>query len=438
MSTKLTRSLPRLFGHEARNRVLVSLALNGPVPKRRLAESLDTGYSVIYAVLQHYHDLGVADNIAEHGRSVGLTSWFAAPALEALLYKLAGTRRQVRIKSSSRSPHRISELFGGRNRTRILMLLASVGATPAPIVARLAGLTNASAHNAISHLVREHIVQTEGTLTSLDPSFRAAKELRRLLERMAAQLLNLGRVHSTRERLLNARTRKPRRVFQAPTRQSLPFGNQRQGRLLLEIARRDIATVSELAKALDWSGAQVSAVAQSLERHYLLASMTTGSSRNRTRWLALNPRHPLRPPLQLFASSERAGSKRLRPRVNGQFPVNAPLYRPGEIPACLPGDEVPNNLLIALTRRGGLSTDRQLAQDVGQSRGYIMTSLLQLERQQLIRLHKKIDGFVIDVNPVERSQTWTLLRAASEFLERYGGNGQHRCNPKYLLAESSD
>jgi DNA-binding MarR family transcriptional regulator len=399
-----------------------------------LAKRLKIGYSSIHVVLKHFTQMGVIVVGRGYAAPITLAPWFAAPELEAVLCKIEGWPCPKNTARNDVAPHNIDRLFGGRSRSRLLMLLACLGPLSLRDLARLIGVTHASATHAARHLHAERIIElrAEGgsIMASLDPTFAAADELRTLLQVMASRTMDVATVRHLHHEMVRQRAEHPRRTdTPALAERLLPFGQPEQSKLLLEIGRRTACTISELAEALRYTHSQVRGVMQSLQRHRLVISITVGSARKRKRWIALDPRHPLHDALRSF--SQAAGGKpvALKATPPGGFPPIGPRYAIGEVPVCLPGDEVPNNMLIALARRRFEASERDLGRDVGQPRRRIRKWLRAFHGAGLVTYSPGAGGMRVELNRAlpAYAQVRRVLEAASEFLALHGGNGQHHC-----------
>ncbi len=429
------RRLPELFGQQARNRYLVSVAVEGSAPVRAIARrtGLDSGHG--FLITKHFKDIGILERSEN---VVGLRSFFAAEELEALLYKLSGSKKhRFFLKNDDYIPAGLDALLGGRVRTRVLVLLSSIGEMTGKDLARLSNVSHGSVRHAIAHFARERIVNVikngAEKAASLSSDFEAANELRLLTIRIGEQLYDLTALRAMYNEMIEGRARRRLRSNTPDLMERLlPFGYPDQSRALVEIARRDVVNFGELERALGWNQSRTRAAVKSLDAHALVVTQIFGSGPLKKRWLALNPRHPLRAPLRDYAVAL-CGTRILHdgPRPIG-FPQIGQRYKPGEIPACLIGEETPNRIMLALGRAANLderSLCRELYATSGVPRRTVRKWVFRLHGSGLILCKESQGTMMVCINPTlqQIKALGAVLQAANQFLEQHGSDGKHQC-----------
>lgn len=398
--------------------------------------AMDSGHG--FLITKHFQDIG----ILERGQnSVGLRSFFAVEELSALLRKLSGNKNdRSSLKNDDYIPARIDSLLGGRVRTRVLVLLSSIGTMTEKDLARLSTLPHGSVRHAIAHFAREGIVDIvkDGSenVVSLNIDFEAANELRLLTIRIGERLYDLTELRAMYNEMSEVRARRRLRSDTPDLiERLLPFGYPDQSRALVEIARRDVVNFGELERALGWNQSRTRAAVQSLDAHALVVTQLFGSGPLKKRWISLNPRHPLHAPLRDYAVALcRTRILHDAPRPIG-FPQVGQRYKPGEIPACLIGEETPNRIMLALGRAPNLDARylcRELYATSGVPRRTVRRWLFRLHESGLILCKESEGTMMVCINPTlqQIKALGAVLQAANRFLEQHGSDGEHQCGSR--------
>lgn len=428
-------ALPLLFGQSLRTQVLVALAVTGRAigaEITRVVGATDRG-----PVYTHLRRL-VADGIVRHNADATfeLRSWFASEELHALLRKVASKNAGAAPPNSNFVPPAIGALFGGRPRTEILAALAALGPIQSNDLARLAGVRDGTVRHALEHLRGEGVVTSRReppyVFVLLNEDFSANRQLHALALRIAEHLYDVAALRQ-RQIEIDAARRSQLARSDLPTdmERYVPFGDATQRKMLLEIARRDVVSRPRLAALLQTSPDSVKGVLESLLRHQLVTTTTVGSGPQRRMWVALDPRHPLTEALrdlaQTLTGKIMVETDTRRPP---DFPrVGAPYAR-GDIPACLPGEELPNHVMLTLNR--GEPVDERVIRGItGLYRPRIREILAQFVGRGLVKLipvKGRLQAQIV------RDEPWSepvlrLTRDAERFIrEHYGGmSPRHRC-----------
>lgn len=115
----------------------------------------------------------------------------------------------MRMETAETALDRYPELFGGRNRTNVLVAIRVLGETYPSELAAMLGLRLFSVQSILASLEREGVVVTRlfgrTRRVALNPRYFASKEL-------DALLWTIGRRHTVLQRLIASRRRRPRRA----------------------------------------------------------------------------------------------------------------------------------------------------------------------------------------------------------------------------------
>lgn len=430
--SRLRSSLPLLFGLDARNRLLVSLAVEGAAHKRALSKRTGIDHRQLCNIVTHFQKIGVVEVKRGYAAPVFLREFFASRELESLLLRLGGVKPHPLSRNDRHVPKQIDLLFGGRTRTAILMHLAVLGPVLQQDLARLIGADPRGVKHASEHLRRERVVNVsvngrERTF-ELNAEFEAAEELRALLSAIAARLLNVESLRAMHREIVERRA-EAARPSDTPhmVERLLPFGKTEQSRLLIEIARRDVATTGDLAVATGWSYDCVSGVGESLLRHRLIQRRTIGSGPQRKQWIALDPRHPLHGALRQFArvvAGKPVSRKGPRP---ANFPELGPTYTDGEIPRCLPGERTSNGIMLQIARARFHTDERRIVQGMGDARWRIRRWLHLLHGAGLIVYDARSGDIQMNRDQLGAPEIRALLAVARKFAGEGAANGRHEC-----------
>jgi hypothetical protein len=433
---RLRSDLPALFGQDGRNRFLALLATEGKTRPQLASNILKIDRGQTWRIMEHFRNLGIVekdvDGIAR------FASFRGSAALVALLQAMAGARIENGPPDEERTVHGVPLLFGGRNRTLILTLLSVLGPLSTTNIVKYAKVEFRAASHAVDHLIRERIlaVSDDGSGTQL-VQFDATSSwhgcLVNLCDKIASDVLDVSAVRAFREATAVARLgSNDSTTLPYLAERLMPFGLEQQSRALLEIARRDVVTRGHLANSLGWTEYAVRGATVSLERHSLIVKKVEGKGHHRRCWLALDPRHPLTPALRRFA--QRLGGKQswVGP-APAAFPPLGPMYRAGEIPACLIGEDNPNLLMVHILR---LQSEREAdllksVRPYGMPRRFARKWLHRLHQRGLIDYHRSGSTMTVSLKTdMPGFAEWKrLLEDACRFIETHRGapNPKHMC-----------
>lgn len=427
-------TLPLLFGQSLRNRVLVAVALKRPIRIARVSEYLKIGPGQISRAISDLVRAGMLTR-TPHG-AVDLASFCASEELYALLRRLGGVQTASAPLNNDVVPARIDSVFGGKPRTGVVMVLSVLGRIHEGDIARLLGISHGSVRHAVQHLASEGIIRTTRespfVFVELNCDFIAAKQLQAFAKALAARIYDVPALRRLQEDI-----ERERLAVDAPSdaplglERLIPFGDASQRQMLLEIARRDVVSRPRLATLLQRTPDSVKGVLESLLRHKLVASTVVGSGPQRRTWVALDPRHPLTPAIRGLAMAL-SGTLIVEgdPRRPGGFPrIEAP-YTIGEVPSCLPGEEFPNAVALALNRGEPLD-EKQIKSLTGVPKPQVVRILAELQGRGLVQLSRHRGRYRASV---VHDKPWShavlhLLREAETFIRtHYGGmNPRHKC-----------
>lgn len=211
--------LPHLFGRGGRDRILMSLAVNGPMTVREVGRATNIDSRKAFDMVARLLESGLVVKRDRHGgrKYVAINRNFPAWAelmnlLEAIDARFPVKRVEVIAKrwhlqeDYSKYPStRFDGIFQATNRSRILLLIAAAGESVEKDIYGLLGLNMVSAMYAINHWQRERIIRSryvgQCRMLSMDPGWFAAHELRMFLSALivdAAEYLGLGRIARAR------------------------------------------------------------------------------------------------------------------------------------------------------------------------------------------------------------------------------------------------
>ena len=427
-------TLPLLFGKSLRNRVLVAVALKRPIRIARLSDYLKVDASQVTRAISDLVRSGLLCRTAEG--AVDLASFCAAEELFALLRRLGDAAGGDAPRNNGTVPRQIDSIFGGKPRTGVVLALSVLGRIHEGDVARLLGIAHGSVRHAVQHLASEGIVRTiresPFVFVELNGDFIAAKQLRALAQAIAAQVYDIAALRRLQEEI-----ERERLAMNCPSDAPLglerlvPFGDPSQRQLLLEIARRDVVSRPRLATLLRRTPDSVKGVLESLLRHKLVTTTVVGSGPQRRTWVALNMRHPLAAAIRdLAVSLSGALIVEHDARRPTGFPPIEISYKVGEVPACLPGEEATNAVVLSL-RRGDPLDEKQIKSFTGVSKPHVVRILADLQGRGLVRLSGHGGRYRA---AIASDQPWShavlrLLQEAETFIRgHYGGMyPRHRC-----------
>lgn len=197
-------ALPHLFGRGIRDRVLITLNANGPVPRGKLVRAIRCDEKKISNALKHFETLGVVTKRGKAGRRHGWTldrRFFAYGELTMLLSRLGklwpppklqgpSTRHggpDFRMRHPTNPP--VGLMFGSVVRTRVLVSVASQGQLNVQSIVNLVGARYESVHYCVRSLEQKGILRTatlgREVIVSLNDRFSACAELESFLQKLA-------------------------------------------------------------------------------------------------------------------------------------------------------------------------------------------------------------------------------------------------------------
>jgi hypothetical protein len=196
-------ALPHLFGRGGSDRVLICLALNGPLTVRELARTLKVDSHGAFKMVDRLREAGlVVKRDLTHGRkyvAINRNLLIYRPLMRLLhaLERIAPVQRRPATIARWHMPfdrimtdYRLDRIFQSPPRSRILLFVGAVGETDLQTIYRSLGLGTVSASLIVDHWQKQHVLRCRyyksHRLISLDPGFVAANELRALLRQIVA------------------------------------------------------------------------------------------------------------------------------------------------------------------------------------------------------------------------------------------------------------
>ena len=194
--------IPHLFGRGGRDRLLLCLAVNGPMTVREVGRATNIDSRKAFDMVGYLLKTGL---VVKRDRPGGrkyvainrkLTAWAEltnlletlAKAFPAQAVPTIQKRWHLQIDNGELTPDRLDHAFFSPVRSRVLLLIAAAGIVMEKDLYNLLGLGAVSTLYAINHWQREGIVESRyvatARLLSLNPSWVAAHELRMLLGAM--------------------------------------------------------------------------------------------------------------------------------------------------------------------------------------------------------------------------------------------------------------
>ena len=207
--------LPHLFGRGGRDRILLSLAVNGAMTVREVGRATSIDSHKAWSMVERMVPTGIIVKRDRPGgrKYVAINRLFPAwqelmNLLEAIDAKfpvarvsVPATRWHLWNEDEEYPSPRLDGIFHAANRSRILLLVASAGEAIEKDIYMLLGINMVSAMYAMNHWQREGILRSryDGGIRflSLDPTWFAEHELRMLLGALTIdnlEYLSLGRI----------------------------------------------------------------------------------------------------------------------------------------------------------------------------------------------------------------------------------------------------
>lgn len=191
--------LPHLFGRGGRDRVLLCLAVNGPMHGRHIARLLGMNAHKIFRMVEYLREAGIVVKREQPGAYKYIALNRALPVYEELRNLLLAMEKHwpsPRIEKVTARWHmpwngspndRIYDaLFQSAVRSRVLLFIAAAGVTYPKAIYDTLKLDTVSALHAVNHWEREGVVRSihrDGKrFVALNPTFEVAAELKALLD----------------------------------------------------------------------------------------------------------------------------------------------------------------------------------------------------------------------------------------------------------------
>jgi hypothetical protein len=231
---KPRRELPHIFGRGGRDRVLICLAVNGPLTVRELARAIKADAHKTWDMVHYLLQTGlVVKRVRPGGRKyVALNR--KLPVHHRLRELLAALERRWPAKRVPQPSYRwtlwndageitaprLDLMFYSPVRSRILLFIAAVGFTDMSTIYQVLGVGAVSALYAVNHWEREGIVLSQHLarhrFVSLDPQYPAYTQLRSLL----CGLITYSEEYRALRSVGRSRMRKVLKVVHGPNKSS--------------------------------------------------------------------------------------------------------------------------------------------------------------------------------------------------------------------------
>jgi hypothetical protein len=221
LSSKTARMpLPWVFRRGGCDRVLICLALNGPMTVRELSRAIESDSHKTFDMVERLRKSGLVVK-RDHGggrKYVALNRQLPIyRSLHRLLLALDKHWPAKRINTVARwhmpfdralTTQRMDNIFQSPARSRILLFISAVGETDMTTMYKLMGLGSVSTMYIVNHWEKQGIVRTRWfkrhRLVRLNPKFIVAKELKALLREIIVHLSE----YRTLRKIARARLRK--------------------------------------------------------------------------------------------------------------------------------------------------------------------------------------------------------------------------------------
>jgi hypothetical protein len=213
--------LPRLFARGGRDRILICLAVNGPMHVRHIGRSVRMDSHKTWNAVERLVESGIVVKRTRPGGRKYVSLNRQLPIYRSLKKMLLALDRHwpaIRIDRQTARWHmpfdkdmraaRLDQIFHSRPRSRMLTFIAASGVTDMQTMYKFLGIGSVSAMYIVNFWEREGVVRTNWfkrhRLVSLDPNFIVAKELKALLREI---VIHSGEYRALR-RVARARLRK--------------------------------------------------------------------------------------------------------------------------------------------------------------------------------------------------------------------------------------
>jgi hypothetical protein len=300
----------QIFGHHAKNKILLTLAQRGALNGRQLAIAAGTHRAHTSAILREFCRMGVLKRQQGARSKVEFDEdFFAFPELITLVNALGGRRvLAVRDPSCANPPPAaaLTKLFGTPDRTRALVGLAAAESANIHRLSTIAAISPRATREVVRHFESQGIIRSRHAgierIVEFETEFAFHDLLLALLLRLGDAFetqVQAARYHRDRahQRGLELRTA-PQSDFRPGL---MPLGDPVQAHVLFELGRHGPLVTSALAKLTGKSMNSVRSAAISLQSYQLTVQRTYGKGHVKKRWIALNPMHPLTEPIGAYA-----------------------------------------------------------------------------------------------------------------------------------------
>lgn len=219
--SNIPTQLPRLFGRGGRDRVLLCLAVNGPMHVRDIARTLDIDPHKTWDMVERLRESGLIvkrDNPGGRKYAALNRDLWVHDSLERLLLALDAhwpvprvPRRIARWNmpfDTHITSERLDHIFQSPGRSRILLFVAATGIVNMRTIYDVLGLGSVSAMYVVNYWEQEGVFKTMSVgrhrLVALNEKFVVARELRAFLSALIQNsseyraLRKVGRQHMRR------------------------------------------------------------------------------------------------------------------------------------------------------------------------------------------------------------------------------------------------
>ena len=190
--------MPHLFGRGGRDRVLICLAINGPMHVRHIARTIGSDSHKVWNTIEALRAINVVVKREEDGGRKYAALNRDLPIYRPLCRLLIAMDRywpvpRAEFRTAPRrmpyhdtfNPNLLTEMFQGPVRTHVLLLVAAVGAADQKTIGDLLRLAPISGRLALDRWERQGVLHSirlgNGRFYALDPGFEVAPELKALL-----------------------------------------------------------------------------------------------------------------------------------------------------------------------------------------------------------------------------------------------------------------
>jgi hypothetical protein len=214
------KRIPHLFGRGGLERVLICLAINGPMHVRHIARTIGSDSHKVWNMIESLRAINVVVKREEDGGRkyaalnrglpiyrplyrllIAMDRYWPVPRVE---HQIARWRMRFNDDMDQKL---FDEVFQGKIRSRVLLLIAAIGLTDQKNIYNLLGLGTVSTLYAVNHWERQGVLKSiyvkSSRLVALNREFECAAELKALLLEMvkhSGELLALRKIGRERMR----------------------------------------------------------------------------------------------------------------------------------------------------------------------------------------------------------------------------------------------